>query len=201
MQVVVVGGGVVGLSTAWFLGKAGAEVTVITQGEVGEGASAVNAGWIAPSLSGPVPAPGVLSGGLRWMISPSSPFYARPRLDPAFLRWLFAFRSYCNPRSYAAGLEAIAALNARTLALYDDLRSDGLTFDEHRTGLLMAYGSERDADHEMADAEAWLPRFGFAAPVAGRPQEFEPLLAATVRGAYMLPAERHVDPGSLTAAL
>src|SRR4051794_9957382 len=99
MHVVVVGGGVVGLSTAWFLSKAGADVTVITRGEPGDGASGVNAGWIAPSLSGPVPAPGVLSGGLKWMLSPSSPFYVRPRLDPSFLRWLLAFRRYCNARA------------------------------------------------------------------------------------------------------
>ena len=101
VRVVVVGGGVVGLSTAWFLLKAGAEVTVITEREFGEGASAVNAGWIAPALSGPVPAPGVLSGSLRWMLRPDSPFYARPRLDPGFLRWLLEFRAHCNAEPMA----------------------------------------------------------------------------------------------------
>jgi D-amino-acid dehydrogenase len=200
MQVVVVGGGVVGLSAAWFLLKAGADVTVLTDRQPGEGASAVNAGWVAPSLSGPVPAPGVLSGSLRWMLRPDSPFYARPRLDPGFLRWLLEFRSNCNARSYAAGLDAIAGLNRRTLALYDELRADGLAFAEHRTGLVMAYRHAKDADHEIAES-AWLGRFGLPVPIPGRPQDFEPALSDEIGGAYLLPADRHVDPGTLTAAL
>jgi len=200
MQVVVVGGGVVGLSTAYFLLRTGADVTVLTDHEAGDGASGVNAGWIAPSLSGPVPAPGVLSGSLRWILRPDSPFYVRPRVDPGFLRWLLAFRSNCNARTYAAGLEALAALNRRTLELYDLLRADGLEIDEHQSGLLMAYRSPRDADHEVAES-AWLRRFGLPDPVPGRPQDLEPLLSDEIQGAYMLPAERHVDPRMLTAAL
>lgn len=200
MQVVVVGGGVVGLSTAWFLLKAGADVTVLTMGSPGEGASAVNAGWIAPTLSGPVPGPGILSGSLKWMLRPDSPFYARPRLDPGFLRWLLAFRAHCNARDHAAGLEAIAELNRRTLALYDELRADGLAFDEHRTGLVMAYRRQKDADHEVAQS-GWFKRFGYGDPVPGRPQDIEPLLADEIQGAYVLPSERHVDPATLTAAL
>jgi len=200
MRVAVVGGGVVGLSAAWFLLKAGADVTVLTEQEPGEGASAVNAGWIAPSLSGPVPGPGILTGSLRWMLRPDSPFYVRPRLDPGFLRWLLAFRARCNSRDYSSGLEAMAHLNRRTLALYDELRSDGLEFDEHRTGLVMAYRDARDADHEVNES-GWLARFGFPAAVPGRPQDLEPALTDEIQGAYFLPAERHVDPRALTAAL
>jgi D-amino-acid dehydrogenase len=200
MRVVVVGGGVVGLSAAWFLLKAGADVTVITEHEFGEGASAVNAGWIAPALSGPVPAPGVLSGSLRWMLRPDSPFYARPRLDPGFLRWLLEFRAHCNARAYGAGLDAMAELNRQTMTLYDELRADGLAFDEHRTGLLMAYRHAKDADHEIA-ASGWFGRFGIGEPVTGRPQDLEPALADDIGGAYLLPSERHLDPRTLTAAL
>ncbi len=197
---VVVGGGVVGLSTAYFLLRAGADVTVLTEREPGEGASAVNAGWIAPSLSGPVPGPGVLSGSLRWLLRADSPFYVRPRLDPGFLRWLLAFRAHCNARAYAAGLDAIAELNRRTLGLYDELRADGLSFDEHRTGLVMAYRHARDADHDIAES-GWLGRYGLPEPVPGRPRDLEPALGDDIQGAYFLPVDRHVDPGTLTAAL
>ena len=200
MHVVVVGGGIVGLCSAYYLRRGGCDVTLLTAGQPGEGASSVNAGWIAPALSGPVPGPGVLSGSLRWMLRPDSPFYARPRLDPTFLRWLLAFRSHCNARDYAAGLEAMAELNRRTLPLYDELRADGLDFHEGRTGLVMAYRNQRDADHEMADL-GWIDRFGFDAPIAGRPGDLEPALGDSVGGAYMLPAERHVDPGSVARAL
>ena len=134
------------------------------------------------------------------MLRPDSPFYARPRLDPTFLRWLLAFRSHCNARDYAAGLDAMAELNRRTLPLYDELRADGLDFHEGRTGLVMAYRNQRDADHEMADL-GWIDRFGFDAPVPGRPGDLEPALGDSVGGAYMLPLERHVDPGSVVHAL
>ena len=200
MQVIVVGGGVVGLSTAYFLLRAGTDVTVLTDHEPGVDASAVNAGWIAPSLSGPVPAPGVLSGSLRWMLRPDSPFYVRPRLDPGFLRWLLEFRSNCNARTYTAGLEALAALNRRTLELFDLLRADGLEVDEHQAGLLMASRNAKDADHEVAES-AWMRRFGLPDPIPGRPQDLEPLLSDEIHGAYLLPAERHVDPRMLSAAL
>src|SRR5262245_51123521 len=173
MQVVVVGAGVVGLSTAYYLQRGGANVTVITAGEPGEGASAVNAGWVVPTISTPVPAPGLLSGSLRWMLSPTSPFYARPNLDPSFLRWLLEFRSHCNARDHAAGIDALAELNRTTMARYDELRADGVDFEEHRTGLVMAYPTEREAEHEIHES-AWLAKFGFGEPQPGRPQDLEP---------------------------
>lgn len=200
MKVVVVGGGVVGLSSAWFLCRGGADVTVITDGATGAGASAVNAGWVVPALSGPVAAPGVLSGGLKWMLRPASPFYARPRLDPSFLRWLLAFRAHCNRPAYDRGLEAIAELNRRTFAAYDSLKADGVAFDEQRSGLVMAYRRARDAHHEVADLR-WLERFGYGAPATGRPQDLEPALGDGIGGAYLLSQERHVDPRSLTRGL
>ncbi|HVA85600.1 MAG TPA: FAD-dependent oxidoreductase, partial [Candidatus Saccharimonadales bacterium] len=134
MKIVVIGAGVIGLCTAYSLRKRGFDVEVVTTGDVGAGASTGNAGWVVPALSGPVPGPGVLTGSLRWMHNPSSPFYVRPRVSASFLRWLLAFRSHCNARDYAAGLEALAALNRRTMTLYDGLRADGLVFDERRTG-------------------------------------------------------------------
>ena len=200
MKTVVIGAGVIGLCTAYSLRRRGIDVEVLTASNVGAGASTGNAGWIAPSLSGPVPGPGVLSGSLWWMLNPSSPFYVRPRPSPSFLRWLLAFRSHCNVRDYAAGLAAMAALNRRTMQLYDGLRADGLVFDEHRTGLVMAFHSQRDYDHDIASTE-WFGSVGLPAPVPGRPTDLEPALGPAVAAAYLLPGERHVDPGTLTAAL
>src|SRR5260370_16269161 len=85
MRVVVVGGGVVGLCTAYYLRQAGADVTVIDAATPGRAASWGNAGWIVPSLSAPVPDGGVLSYITRSVVSPSSPIYLRPRLGGGLL--------------------------------------------------------------------------------------------------------------------
>lgn len=200
MKVVVVGAGMIGLCSAWYLRRSGCDVTVVAVDEPGAGASAVNAGWVVPALSGPVPGPGVLSGSLRWMLNPASPFYVRPRPSPSFVRWLLAFRSHCNARDYAAGLDALAELNRRTLALYDGLAADGLAFQRAAAGLVMAFRSRRDFEHELAGMD-WLGRFGFPAPVVDEPQVIEPALSDEIQAAFLLPGERHVDPASLTAAL
>jgi D-amino-acid dehydrogenase len=200
MRIVVVGAGIVGLCCAWSLAKRGWDVTVLTAEAPGSGASSVNAGWIVPTLSGPLPGPGVLNGSLRWMLNPSSPFYVRPRLSPSFLRWMVQFGARCNTRDYQAGLEAMAELNRRTMMLYDELRADGLKFEEHRTGVLMAFRTVRNYEHGLADIGR-LGRLGYPEPVLGAPGDFEPLLADGVRAAFLLPGERHVDPVSVTAAL
>jgi len=124
----------------------------------------------------------------------------RPRLDPSFLRWLLEFRGNCNRRAYDRGLDAIAELNRRTFAAYDAMRTDGVAFDEHRSGLVMAAHHAKDADHEVEDL-GWLRRFGYGEPVTGRPQDLEPALGDEIGGAYFLPEERHVDPGTLTQGL
>ena len=200
MKVVIVGAGIIGLCTAWSLRQRGCEVALVTAGQPGQGASSVNAGWIVPALSGPVPGPGVLSGSLRWMLNPASPFYVRPRPSPSFLRWLLAFRAHCNKRDYLAGRDAIAALNRDTLRLYERFEADGLVAPGERTGLVMAFQSQRDHDHELAGLD-WLERFDFERPILGRPEEFEPALGDRVTAAFLLPGERNVNPAAVGAAL
>src|SRR5690606_37524421 len=104
--------------------------------EPGAGASAGNAGWVVPSMSGPVPAPGVAWTSLKWMLRPDSPLYIHPAALPSMLGWLWTFWRHCNPRAYQAGLTAVARLNRDTLRLYDRLAADGLDFEMHSAGLL-----------------------------------------------------------------
>ena len=80
-KVIVIGGGIVGLSTAFYLRAEGHEVVVLDKGTLSEGASFVNAGYLTPSHIVPLAAPGMISKGLKWMFNSSSPFYIKPRLD------------------------------------------------------------------------------------------------------------------------
>ena len=80
-NIVIVGGGIMGLSSAYYLRKAGHQVTILDQGTMDSGASYVNAGYLTPSHIVPLAAPGVMAKGLKWMWNSSSPFYLKPRLD------------------------------------------------------------------------------------------------------------------------
>ncbi len=127
--VIIIGGGVIGLCTAYSLQQRGIPVTVLDAGPAEQAASHVNAGWIAPAMAEPVPAPGLISTSLRWMLRSDSPLFIDPRAlrDPAFLRWTLRFWRHCNQDCYQRGVHALAAFGRRALPLYDAMRAAGVT--------------------------------------------------------------------------
>ena len=136
-SVVVVGGGVIGLACAWELTRTGASVTVLERGEVGSGVSRGNTGWVVPSLTYPLPAPGMVREGVSQLITRGDAFVLRPSLDPAFVRWLWRFWRSSSPARFNAGVRALLELNRRTLELFDGYRDAGIGFETHSTGLIV----------------------------------------------------------------
>ena len=137
--VVVVGGGVVGLCTAYYLAVAGVPVEVVERRGLGSGASRGNAGWVCLSHSTPVPAPGVVRYALRSLGRPDSPLYLRPLPDPAFVRWLWRFWRSSTPAAFRRGYAAIAELNQDTFDLFDGLREAGVDTTLTRPGMVHAF--------------------------------------------------------------
>ena len=111
-RVAVVGAGVVGLACAWELRGSGVEVVVLERAAVGGGVSRGNTGWISPSFTYPLPAPGMVREGLRQLVTRGEAFVLRPSLDPAFVRWLWRFRRSSTPARFDDGVAATAALAA-----------------------------------------------------------------------------------------
>jgi D-amino-acid dehydrogenase len=146
MRVVVVGAGVVGLACAWELHRAGADVLVLERGDVGGGTSKGNTGWVCPSFTYPLPAPGMVREGLRQLVTGGEAFVLRPSLDPAFLRWLWVFRRSCSMELFEAGSRALLALNRRSLELLDEYRAAGVEFEMHVAGLVVAALSDHGLD-------------------------------------------------------
>lgn len=204
MNVAIVGGGAIGLATAHALHRAGAEVVVLERDRCGGATSLGNAGWVTPMLSTPLPAPGVLLQGARWLLDPASPLLVRPRLDPAFARWLWRFARNCSTARYEAGARALLGLNADTLRLFDELQDAGVEFEEHERGVLTVALSEAEVAKEWKRMSE-LASLGYPAAFelldGDDARRLEPALAARVAGGVFAPSERHVRPETLVAGL
>jgi D-amino-acid dehydrogenase len=204
MTVVVVGGGLVGLSTAYQLSRRGVDVTVVDAGTVGGATSRGNGGWITPSLTGPIARPGVMRQALRWMLSPSSPFYIRPRPDPALARWCWGFWRSSSSARYEAGLAAAVELGRDTLGDFDELRRQGVSFESAETGLLFVGLTHEGVDEYVADLRS-VAELGYDAKVevldGDAARRLEPALSDEVVAAAHATAERWVRPESLSAGL
>jgi D-amino-acid dehydrogenase len=202
--VIVVGGGAVGLCVAESLASRGAEVTVLERGRCGLGASAGNAGWITPSLSIPVPGPGVIGTSLKWLVNPSGPLWIRPTLAPSMLAWLTRFVASCRRGAYRRGLSALQAAAALAGPAFDRLAERGVRFELHDQGLLYPAFDGDELEHlvkvagELRDAGApgSLRRLS-----AGELRELEPAIGDHVVGGLLAESERRVRPELLTAGL
>src|SRR5580704_12270835 len=109
-RVVVVGGGVVGACTAYYLARAGWRVTILDRGGFGQGCSHANCGYVCPSHVLPLAAPGALGPALKALFRRNSPFRIKPRFDPALWGWLFRFALRCNRRDMLEAGRAIQAI-------------------------------------------------------------------------------------------
>lgn len=202
--VVVVGGGVVGLCTAYYLATAGLPVEVVERRGLGSGVSRGNAGWVCLSHSTPVPSPGVLRYALRSLGRPDSPLYLRPLPDPAFLRWLWRFWRSSAPAAFRRGYAAIADLNHDTFDLFDGLREAGVATTLTRPGMVHAFLSEAEARHhlaiqrEMAEGHYPMPD---DITTGDEARLLDGALSSKVRAAYLVEGEGVVDPEGFARGL
>jgi D-amino-acid dehydrogenase len=205
LKVAVVGGGVVGAATAFFLHERGADVVLVERDRCGEATSLGNAGWITPGISSvPLAAPGVVAQALKWMVRPDSPFWIRPRPSPALAVWLFQFwRNSSKPR-FDSGLRALVRLNASVLEILDHYQAAGARFEIHARGLLFPALSRSAAEKDLAlydrlAAAGYPGQYQLLDGDAAR--ALEPGLGDTVAAAVYSRDERHVQPETLTKGL
>ncbi|WP_375446746.1 NAD(P)/FAD-dependent oxidoreductase [uncultured Fibrella sp.] len=204
MHIGIIGGGIIGLSSAYYLHQAGHQVTVFDQNKITDGCSFGNAGMIVPSHIIPLAQPGMIAKGMRWMLNSTSPFYVKPRLNLDLMRWGWLFYRHATPEHVERAIPALRDISLLSKKLYQELASSGTLapFGWQERGLLMLYKTAA-AGHEMADEATVANRAGIEAQVlsASQVQEMEPEVRVDVRGAVYYPGDAHLNPGNLIHGL
>lgn len=202
-DVAVVGGGVVGLCTAYELSLHGREVVVIDKGPIARGSAAGNAGFLAPSHVIPMAAPGVLAGVIKGMLRRTGPVVARPSLDPAYLRWIVRFMGFCNRRAAHAGSKTLAALGFLSAELVSRWITDaGIDCGYRPDGLLHVYGTPGSLEAGKHEAEE-MQRYGVGIEMFGAKEirDLEPSLTEEVLGGFLCTDDAGLDPSRFLDSL
>ncbi len=154
MKVTIIGGGIIGLSSAFYLQRSGWEVTVIDKGDFTDNCSYGNCGYICPSHFIPLATPGIVKQGLKWMWNSKSPFYVQPRFDWNLLNWGLKFIRSANKdhvQSAAIPLRDIAIISKKE---YEDwLAIPGFDFAYQDKGLLEIFQTEAGGEHARHTVE------------------------------------------------
>jgi D-amino-acid dehydrogenase len=199
----IIGGGIIGLCTAYYLKKAGHRITILDQGTLKEGCSFGNAGMIVPSHVIPLAAPGMISKGIRWMFSSKSPFYVKPRWNRSLITWGYHFYKSATKEHVARSIPALKEISLLSRDLYAELaRELPFDFGYRDRGLLMLY-KQADTEKEERETAELANRNGIEAHVlsAVEVQKLEPEVKVDVRGGVYFPGDAHLIPQDLVTNL
>jgi D-amino-acid dehydrogenase len=204
-HIVVCGGGVIGLSCAYYLAREGHRVTVVERSAEGTDSCAHgSAGYVSPSHVVPLAAPGMVGLGLKWMLNPRGPFHVRPRPDVGFLRWAWLFARSCSRANVERGAPVLRDLCLASRALFAEFsREAGNVFEFEERGLLNLCRTQETLDHETHGLARIANELGVEARVldATATARIEPGVRMAVAGSVYFPLDAHVTPRLFMPAL
>lgn len=193
-DVIIIGGGIIGVCTAYYSATYGGNIILIEKDDLGAGCSDANAGLIVPGHSMPLATPGIIAKGIRWLLNPESPFYIKPRFDLDLLSWLWEFRRACQAERMPKSMAYLCELNAASRALFDDLALEGITFFFEKKGLLIVCRTKSALEAAIAEAK---DKEKLNIPVHVLDKEkilaMEPTLKTDVLGGIFFPQDAHID--------
>lgn len=202
-DVLIVGGGVIGLACAYELSRAGARVILIDKSDPGYGCSYGNAGWITPCFAMPLPMPGMLLKSIGWLTDPESPLYIKPEISMTLFRWLLRFLLSMNRKQMLSSVDALTAISKQSLDLYKELAiKTDLPFSFEQKGLFMV--AQSDDGYRYAETEMNLvASHGIPGRIMGEEEAraFEPSLTKRIKGGVFFSEEAHAEPLQVTQTL
>lgn len=202
-HIAVIGGGVIGLCTAYFCAKRGHRVTVIDRGSESDlNCSYGNAGMITPSHFVPLAAPGAIRVALKWMWNPESPFYMKPRLDRRLVAWAWMFNRAATVKHVNEASPLLLQLNLASRELFVQLAREWRDFTVEEKGIVMLCNSEEGLEHERATA-AYARQLGLTVECLDAKQlaAMEPDLRMNAAGGIYFPRDAYLAPWQFMSAL
>lgn len=201
-DVVIVGAGIIGCSTAYALAKQGLRVAVLDKGELGQGCSYGNAGWITPCFAMPLPMPGMFWKSFKWLLLPESPLYIKPSLSPDLIGWLWTFMKNMNEAQAARAIRGLVQLSIVSQSIYRDLAKLQPQTNYQQQGLLMITRTE-DGIKAAQDEMQRVALHGIPGELLNGSQvkEKEPALKGDFLGGVYFPNEAMVEPFEVVKAL
>lgn len=203
MKVIIIGGGIIGLSAAYYLNRDGWEVTVVDRTDLSDSCSYGNLGMIVPSHFVPLAAPGIVSQGIRWMFNSKSPFYVRPSLSVPLLSWGLHFLRSATNANVDKAAPHLRDINLLSKQLYLQLQDEpGMDFSLQQKGILMYFRKPEVADEEGHLAER-ARGMGLDVSILDRKaaQAMEPQVEMDVLGAVHYRCDAHLSPDLLNRQL
>ncbi|WNG88052.1 FAD-dependent oxidoreductase [Mycobacterium sp. ITM-2016-00317] len=203
-RVAVIGAGMVGLCTAWYLQERGVDVTVIDADGVAAGSSWGNAGWLTPSIATPLPEPAVLKYGVRALVSHASPVYVPPSADPRLIRFLLQFVRNSTAARWHKAMQALIPLNRDALAAFDEMEVELAEKSAPAAPFIAAYRTTADRKtllDEFDEIRAAGQNVNFEILDGDTARAEEPALSSEVNAAIKILDERFLNPAAYVHAL
>lgn len=201
--VLIIGAGIAGLSSAFYLLQDGWKVTILEKGSLDDNCSYGNAGMIVPSHFTPLAAPGMVSQGIKWMFDRKSPFYVRPNLSWNLMDWGLKFMKHANKQHVEKQAVAIRDLNLYSSRLYDALSNQpDFDFELEQNGIIMLYKS-KEVQHEEVELAKRAQDLQLDVSIldAAEVQALEPNLKLDVLGAAFYKCDGKLYPPKLMRQL
>lgn len=201
--IVIIGGGVIGLCTAYYLSGKYKNITVVDSGDITNSCSFGNMGYLSPSHVIPIASPGIIREGLRYMLDSKSPFYIKPRLSLALVEWMLKFYKSSTASVVEKNSPPLSALLNLSRALMDNIKADiGDDFGMESKGCLMMCHSQKMFEKECHEAKEAL-RFGLKTDILNRQevQALEPDVEIDVTGAVLFKSDAHIHPGKFMKSM